>query len=169
MDNPDIIPDIPGTVRPMTNEADTSAAAVSSIPTIVTAILRSICIFPNSTTLQDHSCTICLETFSTPGEEPIRLPCGHVFGSSCLVRWTQERLFRRCPMCRVQYLDPIKSLEVCKLHSTSDASSELIDKVIGEIRSFTNSEILEFDRSADEFYEYIGLQKWLDTERSENA
>jgi hypothetical protein len=34
-------------------------------------------------------------------DEPIRLPCNHVFGSSCLQRWLGEN-GNSCPLCRLQ-------------------------------------------------------------------
>ena len=124
---------------------------------IVTTILRDICTAPNSNTIkQDDSCTICLEPFGTSREEPMRLPCGHVFGLSCLVTWTKAKVFRQCPMCRVQYLDPTKSLEFCKRHCNSAAISRMIDRLILKVRQITDSETLaRVDDSASKFYDII--------------
>lgn len=133
---------------------DSAAAQRHSIDT---TILRGICIAPNSYTIkQDDSCTICLEPFGTSREEPMRLPCGHVFGLSCLVTWTKAKVFRQCPMCRVQYLDPTKSLEFCKRHCNSAAISRMIDRLILKVRQIADSETLaRVDDSANKFYDII--------------
>ncbi|ORY12081.1 hypothetical protein BCR34DRAFT_651644 [Clohesyomyces aquaticus] len=34
------------------------------------------------------------------GEEPVRLQCGHVFGSHCIKAWFNEPKKNTCPMCR---------------------------------------------------------------------
>ncbi|KAF2787403.1 hypothetical protein K505DRAFT_367389 [Melanomma pulvis-pyrius CBS 109.77] len=59
----------------------------------------------------DKICYICLDPYHSPSnvpgelflEDPIRLPCGHIFGSSCILRWTLER--NTCPYCRTKLFD----------------------------------------------------------------
>lgn len=36
-------------------------------------------------------------------EEPVQLPCGHIFGSSCIIKWSAES--KTCPYCRVQLFE----------------------------------------------------------------
>ncbi|MCJ1462918.1 hypothetical protein MMC07_001522 [Pseudocyphellaria aurata] len=74
-------------------------------------------------------CTICSEEL-TDTHRAVRLPCGHIFGASCIKRWLSpfvpynaERLFgpavgaNTCPMCRreffpsQQYADVLPALE----------------------------------------------------------
>ena len=55
----------------------------------------------------DH-CTICGEGFTDTGELPVRLPCNHVFGSECTVKWLSPFVKDRhtnCPMCRDHLFD----------------------------------------------------------------
>ncbi|KAL8789414.1 MAG: hypothetical protein Q9213_001171 [Squamulea squamosa] len=71
--------------------------------TVTREDLRSICTFPPTDTLEDNTCHICLNTF-TESDEPAKLPCGHILGSSCLTTWTNERRYPTCPICREPYL-----------------------------------------------------------------
>lgn len=160
LDNSPNNPIIPISAEPIPKEPNSSATAASNIFNIVTNLLRAICSLPEPTTLQDHSCHICLNTFNICGEPPIQLPCGHIFGLSCLVTWTQEKLFITCPMCRIQYLDPYKSLEVCRRHSTSDLISQMIDRMIRDmpiLEMMRNQENMQdFDVVTRDFYVMIG-------------
>lgn len=47
----------------------------------------------------DDECAICLDDF-TEGMRLRRLPCGHVFHSTCISRWLIERS-AFCPLCKV--------------------------------------------------------------------
>lgn len=47
----------------------------------------------------DDECAICLDDFSE-GMRLRRLPCGHVFHSTCIARWLIERS-AFCPLCKV--------------------------------------------------------------------
>ena len=44
-------------------------------------------------------CCICAESMIS-GEEVIKLPCGHVYHSACVLRWLDKHT--TCPMCRSQ-------------------------------------------------------------------
>lgn len=55
----------------------------------------------------DHDeCAICFYAYLAKGfetkkmlyEEPIQLPCSHILGSQCLLRWTLRN--NTCPFCR---------------------------------------------------------------------
>ncbi|KAI9803482.1 MAG: hypothetical protein M1825_001825 [Sarcosagium campestre] len=52
----------------------------------------------------DRTCPICMERFCEPEptegkiENPVRLPCGHVFGDICIKTWLREHC--TCPSCR---------------------------------------------------------------------
>lgn len=54
--------------------------------------------------LEDTDCYICLSQYNGrttetgPIEEPVRLPCSHIFGSSCLWQWLMKST--TCPTCR---------------------------------------------------------------------
>ncbi|EYU18051.1 hypothetical protein MIMGU_mgv1a021968mg, partial [Erythranthe guttata] len=44
-------------------------------------------------------CSICLEGFS--GEEPLGMPCSHIFHGSCIGKWLRNNPF--CPLCRSRF------------------------------------------------------------------
>ncbi|KAL8858781.1 MAG: hypothetical protein Q9178_004698 [Gyalolechia marmorata] len=71
--------------------------------------LRRTCAFPVTESLEDKTCHICLSTF-TSSDRPARLPCGHIFGFSCLTTWSVGRPVPTCPICRAQYIDPVASV-----------------------------------------------------------
>ena len=52
----------------------------------------------------DHSCYVCTEEYGANlergAELPVKLPCGHIVGQTCLLRWLARR--DACPLCRVQ-------------------------------------------------------------------
>ena len=81
----------------------------------------------------DH-CTICGEGFADSGELPVRLPCNHVFGSECTMKWLSPFVKDRhtsCPMCRNHLFDKSKvpwssqyqSLSVTTAFAAIDAPS----------------------------------------------
>jgi hypothetical protein len=50
-------------------------------------------------------CTICLDEFA-PGVRVRKLPCDHIFHSTCIARWLIERS-AVCPLCKLDlYIDP---------------------------------------------------------------
>ena len=62
---------------------------------------------PDGVSLKDdHRCHVCLEPFLTGSspELPIKLPCGHICGSVCILKWLAPQQARprekNCPVCR---------------------------------------------------------------------
>lgn len=71
----------------------------------------------------DRECRICFELYrkcagraaaasdagglytSISGEDPVRLPCNHIFGRQCLEHWLRRH--DQCPKCRRELLPPI--------------------------------------------------------------
>lgn len=71
----------------------------------------------------DRECRICFEPYrqcadraaaapdasglymSISGEDPVRLPCNHIFGQECLEKWLRRH--DQCPKCRRELLPPI--------------------------------------------------------------
>lgn len=71
-------------------------------------MLHDKSIFPDIASLKDDTCYICLESCSNSpeGETAVKLPCGHVFGLTCIANWTRGKEFVEdctCPMCRQPY------------------------------------------------------------------
>jgi len=60
---------------------------------------------PVAETSSDTACTICSETLHAvrsdgTTEIPYKLPCSHVFGSICIIRWLEDSPQQDCPHCR---------------------------------------------------------------------
>ena len=58
-----------------------------------------------------HSCDICMEPFDSSSsaeepESPVKLPCGHVMGRSCISKWLTSSSNNSCPLCRRVLFDP---------------------------------------------------------------
>ena len=53
----------------------------------------------------DNKCRICLEDMmgGAYSHTPVSLQCGHVFGRSCIVTWSEQSL--TCPLCRQEFSD----------------------------------------------------------------
>lgn len=50
---------------------------------------------------EDMKCIICFESWAIKGDHSMTsLPCGHVFGKSCIERWIQSN--KICPTCKVK-------------------------------------------------------------------
>ena len=58
---------------------------------------------------EDRTCGICTEAYNEQTENqeesqhtPVKLPCGHVFGSECITSWLSPETGRSntCPLCR---------------------------------------------------------------------
>ncbi|KAL8857397.1 MAG: hypothetical protein Q9178_006024 [Gyalolechia marmorata] len=86
----------------------------SALASIINDFPRA-CTFPPPTPLEsepeNHTCPICQEdTLQIGGTEvPVKLmACGHVFGMTCLLTWTLDRVDAgaeaQCPCCRGVYL-----------------------------------------------------------------
>lgn len=53
----------------------------------------------DSSTLEDASCVVCMETVDVGGDCVALSPCKHMFHKDCIAKWL-ERLPRACPMCK---------------------------------------------------------------------
>jgi hypothetical protein len=49
--------------------------------------------------LVSASCPICSEDYSEH-EDVVKLPCAHIYHSSCLLPWLESK--RTCPICRFE-------------------------------------------------------------------
>ncbi|KAL8786933.1 MAG: hypothetical protein Q9213_002475 [Squamulea squamosa] len=76
--------------------------------------LHNICTFPSIEELDREDCSICSNLYQTDGpEKPIKLGCGHVFGMTCILTWTLDKVGAGntpdCPVCRRPYLNPVEN------------------------------------------------------------
>ena len=80
--------------------------------------LQEKCSFPKASELKENViCTVCQDPFLSENapEIPVRLPCGHIMGLSCLLQWlsplSTERRRDTCPLCRRPVLGALKEHE----------------------------------------------------------
>jgi len=67
----------------------------------------------------EDECTICLDEF-VPGVRVRKLPCGHVFHSTCIARWLIERS-AVCPLCKLDlYVEPAEEDDSNSSSSTNN-------------------------------------------------
>lgn len=79
-----------------------------------------------------QSCTICKETLGLPRldgqvETAVVLPCSHIFGSICIIRWLEtESLRQDCPNCRRRmiYRECGHAIKPCEVERAPKAVSE---------------------------------------------
>ena len=69
--------------------------------------------------VRHYSCDICLgayrnvlddENIAPASDKPVRLPCGHIFGSACIASWVNDGN-NSCPTCRSKILDQADVLD----------------------------------------------------------
>ena len=90
----------------------------TTTPTLQSTVTKFVSDLPNPkmTDLRDEqkTCHICMEPF-TDGvlkELPVLLPCGHIFGKDCMIKWLSsngDKSPRSCPMCRAELLPQLPS------------------------------------------------------------
>uniref|UniRef100_A0ACD5WQP9 Uncharacterized protein n=1 Tax=Avena sativa TaxID=4498 RepID=A0ACD5WQP9_AVESA len=116
------------------------------------------------------SCPVCMEPWTSEGAHRIScIPCGHVYGRSCLERWLTQRgnITATCPQCgrRFKHKDIInifapevvvpnndleKELSSCreKVESLAEMvlkQGKLLDEIIAEKRAFQNHKSTDLD------------------------
>lgn len=74
------------------------------------AALRQRFTVPSADLLQQHPlCGICWNDYDGE-DQPVKLPCGHVFGEECVIAWakgaTPTGRHNGCPSCRSELLPP---------------------------------------------------------------
>ncbi|KAL8799141.1 MAG: hypothetical protein Q9182_006116 [Xanthomendoza sp. 2 TL-2023] len=63
-------------------------------------------------TSKEDKCHICLQAFSESGEDPVQLPCGHIFGKHCINDWRTGKIKPGCPLCRRRYTTTLEEMHV---------------------------------------------------------
>ncbi|KAL8245791.1 hypothetical protein R6Q59_007007 [Mikania micrantha] len=55
----------------------------------------------NEAEIEGLCCSICYEAWTSGGEHQICcLPCGHIYGLSCIKKWIRQRSRGKCPQCK---------------------------------------------------------------------
>lgn len=73
-------------------------------------------------------CPICLDAWTNDGGHRICcLPCGHVYGMSCITKWLQRRNSGKCPQCNQKCkLKDVRKLFVSQVLSVVEESQKRI-------------------------------------------
>lgn len=94
---------------------------------------------------QVEHCTICMEDLKKPQESDVcTLPCGHVFHSLCIFKWTMFGK-KQCPVCR--------SADVVCQHGNGrieDHSKTLVCSIIHEQQTIIKRLEKKLQESSDE-------------------
>ena len=70
------------------------------------------------------TCGICFDEYSAEDDHRIcALPCGHVYGLSCLTKWVKS--YKSCPMCKVK----VQPTKIIKLFAASIAVKDNSDTI----------------------------------------
>ncbi|KAM2467592.1 hypothetical protein FF1_009357 [Malus domestica] len=88
-------------------------------------------------------CSICLEPWTNDGDHHIScLPCGHLFGMSCIKRWLQQRSnSRKCPQCNKKCtLKDVRKLFVSQIVSVDEESQKRIRSLEAKCDSLEKKE-----------------------------
>lgn len=100
---------------------------------------------PSDLNDDDKNCYICLNPYRSPShvsdelfhEYPIRLPCGHIFGLNCILRWTLQS--NTCPYCRAELFDTYASPADFTLFDTSPIVPDGADVYFADTESMDTS------------------------------
>ncbi|PQP95957.1 E3 ubiquitin-protein ligase RFWD3 isoform X1 [Prunus yedoensis var. nudiflora] len=82
----------------------------------------------NRSVIDGLFCPICLDAWTNDGDHRICcLPCGHIYGMSCITKWLQRRNSRKCPQCNQKCkLKDVRKLFVSQVLSVDEESQKRI-------------------------------------------
>lgn len=76
-------------------------------PAAIARLLEDVEIEDLSIDETDQRCNICYGAYSEGEEKPVKLPCGHVYGSLCIANWLMDQ--DTCCTCRHSYRAELSS------------------------------------------------------------
>ncbi|XP_042476154.1 E3 ubiquitin-protein ligase RFWD3 [Macadamia integrifolia] len=93
----------------------------------------------NMNDLDGACCPICMEPWSAEGDHKLCcLPCGHLYGKSCVERWIQQcgKNNAKCPQCKKKYtLSAIRVLYASRVVAVDDNTQKKVACLEDEVRS----------------------------------
>lgn len=115
--------------------ADTGLEILESFPVVATKDLPE----------GYHDCPICQEAFENKedSEAPVRLPCRHIFGKSCISKWLSNNT---CPLCRDAIYPPVVPNAQAQVGDVSEPTvlvPQRIDRTEGEDAGSSEARIRE--------------------------
>ena len=87
---------------------------------------------------QSTTCQICFDEYSLESNHRIcALPCGHVYGSSCIQKWIKS--YKSCPMCKVK-TQPRKIIKLfaASISVKDNADTVVVQKKLDELKKQHN-------------------------------
>ena len=94
---------------------------------------------------EDRTCSICYDEYGVarpeaeePAEDPVKMPCGHVFGKLCITTWLEEHC--TCPACRHKLLK-VDTIYVSQMSNLRQLSQEATHRQQTEGREFYVTEM----------------------------
>ncbi|KAF2120115.1 hypothetical protein BDV96DRAFT_641970 [Lophiotrema nucula] len=85
--------------------------------------------YTRSLFVPDEDCAICSEPYNGTDHVPVRLNCGHWFGTSCAMKTAETSpspSCRNCPMCRTELFGNVEVYRLCATAEESEVVSDLI-------------------------------------------
>lgn len=86
----------------------------------------------NRTEIDGLFCPICMEAWTSDGDHQVCcLPCGHIYGMSCIKRWFQERRgYAKCPQCNKNFkLKDVRKLYASRIVVVDEESQKKIQSL----------------------------------------
>lgn len=105
----DADPQSPAT--PLRAPASTERSQQASTSVLRDVLDKLVPLKPEELNDDDLTCNICQQPFMTTAdpEMPLKLPCGHICGSGCILKWIDplsQDAHNTCPICRKPVLQP---------------------------------------------------------------
>ncbi len=117
---------------------------------VYVALLPTVSIDSLPAAAEDRRCALCLTIYKSDNEEPVMLPCSHIYDRECINEWLSEKKTAKntCPICRTSLFEQDESLSVRLLQDNEDDANFAASLVYGET---------ELDRFEREFEEDLAV------------
>ncbi|KAG7549390.1 Zinc finger RING-type [Arabidopsis thaliana x Arabidopsis arenosa] len=131
---------------------------------------ESVCSSSSSGLQEDKEslCSICMEVWTNGGEHQVScLPCGHLYGFSCINKWLQHRpSSKKCPQCnRACSLKDVVKIYASKVAAVDDQAQKRIALLEEKTASLSSKEAQWREMEAELRLEVNNLKKKIYQER----